>query len=53
MRRKLIIALLAALVVVVFAQPETRAATQVVVDHVLGTYMIAYVSQVASVLGCF
>ncbi len=53
MRRKLIIAVLAAVAVILFAQPETLAATGVVVDHVLDTYMIAYVTQVASVLGCF
>ena len=53
MRRKFVIAGLAAVAALVFAQPATWAATAVVAGHVMDTYLVAYVTQVATVLGCF
>ncbi len=53
MRLKFPIAGLAFSAALVFAQPETWAASAAVAGHVMDTYLIAYVSQVATVLGCY
>ena len=53
MRRTITILVLTAVVVGLFAQPETQAAAHAVAEHVQDSYVVAFVGNVTTMLGSF